>query len=122
MKVLLIDDEEDVRRIASLSLRRVGGMEVVEAAGGEPGIVAAETERPDVILLDVLMPGLDGPETLARLKASRAEVARVPVVFLTAATEPDEVGRLRSLGAAGVLAKPFDPMTLPARLRETLGG
>lgn len=121
MKVLLIDDEEDVRRIASLSLRRVGGMEVVEAAGGEPGIAAAEAERPDVILLDVLMPGLDGPQTLARLRASQTGVARVPVVFLTAATEPDEVGRLRSLGAAGVLAKPFDPMTLPARLRETLG-
>ena len=120
MKVLLIDDEEDVRRIASLSLRKVGRMEVVEATGGEEGIEAALRERPDVILLDVLMPRLDGPATLSRLKASASAVASVPVVFLTGGASPREAEALLALGAAGVLAKPFDPMTLPARLLEAL--
>jgi len=121
MKVLLIDDEEDIRRIASLSLRKLGGMEVVEAKSGEEGVEAALRERPDAILLDVLMPGLDGPATLSRLKDPSSAAAAVPVVFLTAGATPREAEALCALGAAGVLGKPFDPMKLPSRLLEVLG-
>jgi two-component system OmpR family response regulator len=120
VKVLIIDDEDDIRRIARLSLSRVGGMEVRDASSGPDGVRKAMEEVPDVILLDVMMPGLDGPRTLSAL-LSRPETAKIPVVFLTAKALPSELERLKSLGAAGVLTKPFDPMTLPARLREILG-
>lgn len=120
MKVLLIDDEPDIRRVARLGLSRVGGMEVIEASTGAEGLVKAREERPDAVLLDVMMPGLDGPSTLARLREDPA-TAGVPVVFLTAKAIGAEVDRLRALGAAGVLTKPFDPMTLARDLRAVLG-
>jgi CheY-like chemotaxis protein len=121
MKVLLIEDEDDIRRIARLSLTRVGGMEVVDAASGVEGVRRAEEERPDAILLDVMMPGLDGPSTLAALR-SNPNTAGIPVVFLTAKAMPTEMTRLRDLGARGVLTKPFDPVTLPAQLKAALEG
>jgi len=118
VKVLVIDDEPDIRRIARLGLTKVGKMDVVEASNGTEGL--ARAERPDAILLDVMMPGLDGPSTLARLRED-PDTAAVPVVFLTAKAIAAEVDRLRSLGAAGVLTKPFDPMTLARELRAALG-
>jgi len=120
VKVLVIDDEPDIRRIARLGLTKVGKMDVVEAANGAEGLARAKAERPDAILLDVMMPGLDGPSTLARLRED-PDTAAVPVVFLTAKAIAAEVDRLRSLGAAGVLTKPFDPMTLARELRAALG-
>jgi two-component system OmpR family response regulator len=120
VKVLIIDDEPDIRRIARLGLARVGGMEVVDAASGADGLVRARADKPDAILLDVMMPGLDGPSTLARLRED-PETASVPVVFLTAKAIASEVERLKSLGAAGVLTKPFDPMTLARDLKAALG-
>ncbi len=120
MKVLVIDDEPDIRRIARLGLSKVGKMDVVEAANGIEGLARAKADHPDAILLDVMMPGLDGPSTLARLRED-PETAAVPVVFLTAKAIAAEVDRLRSLGAAGVLTKPFDPMTLARELRAALG-
>jgi two-component system OmpR family response regulator len=120
MKVLLIDDEPDIRRVARLGLTRVGGMEVIEASSGAEGLVKAREERPDAVLLDVMMPGLDGPSTLARLREDPA-TAGMPVVFLTAKAIAAEVDRLKALGAAGVLTKPFDPMTLARDLRAALG-
>ena len=119
MKVLVIDDEPDIRKIAKLSLSRVGGMEVVEAAGGPDGVRLAEAERPDAILLDVMMPGMDGPATLALLKAGEA-TSRIPVVFLTAKAMSSELERLKALGAVAVLTKPFDPMKLPQELKAAL--
>jgi CheY-like chemotaxis protein len=121
VKVLLIDDEDDIRRVARLSLSRVGKMEVTEAASGLEGVRRAESDGPDVILLDVMMPGLDGPSTLSALRSS-PRTASIPVVFLTAKAMPAEVERLRSLGALGVLIKPFDPMALPAQLTALLEG
>ena len=121
MKILLIDDEDDIRKIARLSLARVGKMEVVDAGSGLEGVRRAEEERPDAILLDVMMPGLDGPSTLAALR-SNPKTAAIPVVFLTAKAMPAEVERLKGLGARGVLIKPFDPMTLPGQLRAALEG
>jgi len=120
VKVLVIDDEPDIRRIARLGLTKVGKMDVVEASNGTEGLARAKAERPDAILLDVMMPGLDGPSTLARLRED-PDTAAVPVVFLTAKAIAAEVDRLRSLGAAGVLTKPFDPMTLARELRAALG-
>jgi CheY-like chemotaxis protein len=120
VKVLVIDDEPDIRRIARLGLTKVGKMEVVEATNGIEGLARAKSDRPDAILLDVMMPGLDGPSTLARLRED-PETAAVPVVFLTAKAMDAEIERLRGLGAAGVLTKPFDPMTLARELRAALG-
>ena len=120
MKVLIIDDEDDIRRIARLSLVRVGGLDVIDARDGPTGVALAESDQPDVVLLDVMMPGLDGPATLAALRASE-KTASIPVVFLTAKAMPDEIARLYGLGVRGVLQKPFDPMTLPAQLKAALG-
>ena len=111
MKVLIVDDEPDIRRIARLGLTRVGGMEVVEATSGAEALVKAKEEHPDAVLLDVMMPGLDGPSTLASLREDPA-TAGIPVVFLTAKAIASEVDRLKSLGAAGVLdqaLRPHDP-------------
>ncbi len=124
MKVLIVDDEPDIRpdirRIAKLGLSRVGGMEVVEAANGAEALVRAKEDKPDAVLLDVMMPGLDGPSTLARLREDPA-TSGIPVVFLTAKAIAAELERLKVLGAAGVLTKPFDPMTLARELRAVLG-
>jgi two-component system OmpR family response regulator len=119
VKVLIIDDEADIRKIAKLSLTRVGGMQVVEAGSGPDGVRQAEAERPDAILLDVMMPGMDGPATLALLRAGEA-TGRIPVMFLTAKAMTSELDRLKALGAIAVLTKPFDPMTLPNEVKAAL--
>jgi two-component system, OmpR family, response regulator len=119
VKILIVDDEEDIRKIARLALGKVGSMDVVEAASGTEGVRKALEETPDAVLLDVMMPGLDGPSTLAALRSNPA-TASLPVVFLTAKAMPGEVERLKDLGARGVLTKPFDPMTLAAELRAIL--
>jgi len=119
MRILIIDDEADIRRIAHLALGRVGAMDVLEAPSGAEGLRKAEDNRPDAILLDVMMPGLDGPSTLAALRSNPA-TAGIPVIFLTAKAMLSELERLRGLGAAGVLTKPFDPMTLAGHVRAAL--
>ena len=121
MKVLIIDDEDDIRRIARLSLARVGGMDVIEASNRPDGGREAEAGLPDAILLDMMMPLMDGPATFEALKRSSL-AGGIPVVFLTAKAQPSEVERMRALGARGVLTKPFDPMTLPDLLRSALAG
>jgi CheY-like chemotaxis protein len=117
--VLIIDDDEDVRYVAHVSLGRVGGMTVIEAASGEEGVARARSEKPDFILLDMMMPGMDGAATFRALRAS-AQTDRIPVVFLTAKAMASEVQRLEDLGAKGVLRKPFDPMTLASEIRTIL--
>ena len=120
MKVLIVDDEVDIRRVARLSLTRLGGMEVLEAGSGTEAVEQARTGAPDAILLDVMMPGMDGPAVLLALRADPL-TERIPVVFLTAKAMTSEVERLQGLGAVGVLTKPFDPVTLPRDLRAVLG-
>ena len=115
MKVLIIDDDADIRFIAALSLGRVGGMEVIEASSGAEGVRRAHDEQPDLILLDMMMPMMDGSQTLAALRAQPA-TANTPVIFLTAKAVEAEVTRMKALGAAGVLIKPFDPRTLSAEV------
>ena len=117
-RLLLVDDEADIRRVAKLSLERVGGWEVVPAASSTEAVAAAEGGGFDAVLLDVMMPDVDGPATLERLRPILGP--HVPVVFLTAKVQPADVERLRGLGAAGVLAKPFDPMRLPDELAQVL--
>lgn len=119
MKVLIIDDEEDVRRIAYLSLVNVGQMEVEQASSGAEGIEKAASFQPDAILLDVMMPAMDGPSTLAQLKEAR-ETASIPVIFVTARAMHAEVETFKQLGATAVLTKPFNALTLPEDLKKAL--
>jgi two-component system OmpR family response regulator len=120
-RVLLVEDEDGLRALEQLSLERVGGLQVVAVDSGSAALAAvAEEPSFDAILLDVMMPGLDGPATLSRLRTTET-AAEVPVVFLTASSQPADYERLVALGAAGLIAKPFDPMRLPAELGELLG-
>ena len=119
MRVLVVDDEEDVRYVARLSLDRVGGMEVVEASSGEEGIALARKDQPDVILLDMMMPGMDGAMTFLELQAC-ADTAEIPIVFITARSMTAEARRMTSLGARGVITKPFDPLKLANELTAIL--
>jgi CheY-like chemotaxis protein len=120
MRVLIIDDEEDIRTIARLCLGRVGGMEVIDASNGMDGITLASEHRPDVILLDVMLPTMDGPATFRELQKN-PDTASIPVIFLTAKAMASELEKLQATGVAGVLTKPFDPMALPAQVRAILG-
>jgi two-component system OmpR family response regulator len=120
-KILMVDDEPHIRRVAELSLNRVGKWTVVLAASGPDALAAAERERPDLILLDVMMPGMDGPTTLSALQA-HASLADIPVIFMTAKVQEREIARYLGLGAAGVICKPFDPMTLPDQIRRIFAG
>ncbi|MCA9651345.1 MAG: response regulator [Myxococcales bacterium] len=118
--VLLVDDDEDIRVIGEMALRDVGGLQVVLAASGEQALEVAARERPDVILLDVMMPHMDGPTTFRRLREQEASSA-IPVVFVTAKVQRQEIQRYLDLGAIGVIAKPFDPMALADELRAIAG-
>jgi two-component system, OmpR family, response regulator len=119
-RVLLVDDEDDIREIARLSLERLGGWTVVTASSGDEAVELATREAPfTVVLLDVMMPGSDGPATLQQLRSGPLN-AQTPVVFLTAKVQPADRRRLHELGAAGVIAKPFDPMLLSQQLRTIL--
>jgi two-component system OmpR family response regulator len=119
-RLLLVDDAPDIRAIACMSLERVGGWTVVPVASGEEALEMARGDAPfDAVLLDVMMPGMDGPATLAGLRAGGLG-ANVPVVFLTARTQSADRERLSALGAAGVIAKPFDPLTLPEQLERLI--
>ncbi|MHB8669219.1 MAG: response regulator [Acidimicrobiales bacterium] len=118
-RVLVIDDDPVIRAIARACLQG-GGIEVTEAATAEQGLQSAQEDLPDAVLLDCVLPDLDGPtayETLLGQPATR----QIPVVFLTALRRAEEQAELHSLGAAGVLTKPFDPTTLAAELRAILG-
>jgi CheY-like chemotaxis protein len=120
-KVMIVDDDEDIRLICEIAIRRIGKWDVVAAASGEEALALARSERPDVILLDVMMPGIDGPTTLARLR-DQPETRKVPVVFLTAKAQQREVDRYLRLGAAGVICKPFDVIKLADEIRAIVDG
>ena len=119
-KVLLVDDEADIRVIAEISLSAIGGWQVVQAASGPEALALAACEQPDLILLDVMMPGMDGPTTLERLR-ERQPAGLPPVIFMTAKVQKAEVDRLLGLGVTGLIAKPFDPMALPDEIHRILG-
>jgi CheY-like chemotaxis protein len=117
--ILLVDDEDDIREVAGISLETVGGWRVSSASCGTEGIAKAIAERPDAILLDVMMPGIDGPTTFRRLQEDPA-TREIPVILLTAKAQGAELRHFEALGVAGVLTKPFDPMGLSERVAEVL--
>ena len=117
--VLVVDDDGDLRQVLRLALSEMSGVHVVEAASGEEALRIAERLLPDAILLDVKMPGMGGPATMAALRASPA-TRHVPVLFLTANPEPVDVEKLRAMGAVTVLTKPFRPAHLVTELRKAL--
>jgi CheY-like chemotaxis protein/HPt (histidine-containing phosphotransfer) domain-containing protein len=119
-RLLLVDDDAAIRAIARISLERVGNWAVVEAGSGQAALQAARAHPCDAILLDVMMGGIDGPTTLKLLRED-PRLADVPTIFLTAKVRAGEPERLRALGAAGVIAKPFDPMMLATEVERILG-
>ncbi len=109
--ILCIDDEPDIREVVELCLGLAGNLEVRTCDSGERALDLMARNRPDLVLLDVMMPGLDGPATLARLRADPL-LRSIPVIFMTAKAMPQEVERFLSLGAVAVIPKPFDPLQL----------
>ena len=119
-RILIVDDDDAIREVAQTSLELVGGWQVDCASSGADALSIARQNQPDAILLDVMMPAMDGPTTFGRLQAD-PRTRSIPVVLLTAKVQGSERRRWESLGVAGVLAKPFDPMTLPKEVAELLG-
>ena len=119
-KVLIIDDEDDIREVAALSLESVAGWEVVTANSGSLGLARAVEYQPDAILLDVMMPGMDGPTTFRELRKNPA-TAKIPVLLLTAKVQSSDQRRFADLGVEAVLFKPFDPLTLSTQIAGVLG-
>ncbi len=120
-RLLLIDDDDDIRDVAAMALEEVGGFEVQAASGGMAGLELARDHAFDVIILDLMMPQLDGVATFERLKSDPATAA-IPVIFMTATARSGEHDKLRALGAAGVIGKPFDPFQLPKIITSMLIG
>jgi CheY-like chemotaxis protein len=118
-RALVIDDEEDMRELARVFLELDGEFDVRVAVSGKEGIDLARRELPDVILLDYMMPGMDGPATMKELSRDAA-TASIPVIFLTAKSQPDVEQTLRQLGARDVIAKPFDPVALAGKIAAAL--
>ena len=118
MKLLYVEDEADIREIAEFALEDEG-FDIVFCASGEQAVEKASDFQPEVILLDVMMPGMDGPTTLKNLRTIPG-LETTPVIFLTAKVQPNEIKDFIALGAIDVIPKPFDPMTLAEKIRETL--
>ncbi len=118
-RILIVDDDADVRSVTDLAARHIGKWDTVLAASGEEALEKARSEKPDLILLDVMMPGTDGPTTLARLQED-PQTAAIPVIFLTAKAQRHEVQRYMALGARGVIVKPFEVKELPGEIIRIL--
>ena len=116
-RILLVDDEAEIRTIARIALERVGHFEVRDFGSAEEALSAAARIRPDLVLLDVMMPGIDGLQALARLRRIPV-TAGTPVIFMTARLQPAEEASYEALGAIGVISKPFAPMTLADEVRR----
>lgn len=119
-KVLIVDDEDDIREVAALSLESVAGWQVVTASSGAEAIRRAQEEKPDAILLDVMMPVMDGPTTFRQMQAN-PELATIPVLLLTAKVQASDQRAFADLGVRAVLSKPFDPMQLASKIAFVLG-
>jgi CheY-like chemotaxis protein len=119
MRVLFVDDDADIRRVARVALSVVGGIDVTVVGSASEAIQLAQVDPPTLILMDVMMPHLDGVAALAILRADPT-LRHIPVVFLTARVQPGEVEEYLAQGAAGVIHKPFDPMSLAGEVRRFL--
>lgn len=114
-RILYVEDEADIRTVARLALETVGGFTLEVCASGSEAIRRAADFQPQLMLLDVMMPVMDGPATLGTLR-DLPGLVDTPVIFMTAKVQPDEVARYLALGAVAVIAKPFDPMTLASQI------
>lgn len=119
-RILIIDDEEDIRQVAALSLETVANWDVIIASSGANGILRAQQEKPEAILLDVMMPGMDGPTTFRELQ-KYPETAKIPVILLTAKVQAADQKKFADIGVKAVLFKPFDPLTLAQQISDALG-
>ncbi|HEY4134010.1 MAG TPA: response regulator [Alphaproteobacteria bacterium] len=115
-RILYVEDEPDIRAVAKLALEAVGGFTIEACSSGQEALAKCAGFGPELILLDVMMPGMDGPSTFAALRAT-AEGQAVPIAFMTAKVQPSEITRYTDMGAIGVISKPFDPMTLADTVR-----
>jgi len=116
-KILHVEDEPDIREIALLALETVGGFSVESCGSGDEALEKAPGFMPDLFLMDIMMPGMDGPATLVELR-KMPEFADTPVIFMTAKAQAQEVVRFKELGAIDVITKPFDPMTLSDQIKK----
>ena len=116
-KILYVEDKADIQTVAKLAFRSVGGFEVMICGSGAEALEQAPKFKPDIFLLDVMMPGMDGPDTLVALLKTEG-LENTPAIFLTAKALPAEVERYKSLGALDVIPKPFDPMTLADQVKD----
>jgi CheY-like chemotaxis protein len=119
-RILIIDDEDDIREVAALSLEATAGWEILTANSGAKGIEVAVAQQPDAILMDVMMPEVDGPTTFRNMQQNPA-ISNIPVLLLTAKVQGVDQRRFAGLGVAAVLFKPFDPLTLADQISEVLG-
>jgi CheY-like chemotaxis protein len=119
-QLLIIDDEDDIREVAALSLEATVDWKILTASSGREGLATAIAQRPDAILMDVMMPEWDGPTTFKHMQQNPI-TAGIPVVLLTAKVQGVDQRRFAGLGVAAVLFKPFDPLTLGAQIAQVLG-
>lgn len=120
IKLLHVEDDADIREIAKLSLELSGDFDVVQCASGPDALIKVRDFTPDVMLLDMMMPGMTGKETLAHMR-QLPELAKTPAVFMTARAQAAELNELRAIGAAEVISKPFDPMSLGEQIKGAMG-
>lgn len=116
-KVLYVEDEPDIQEVALMSLGLAEELVIEPCSSGQEALDKVAAFQPDLILLDVMMPDMDGPTTLGRLR-ELPDARHVPIVFMTAKVQRDEVDRFLALGAAGIIPKPFDPMTLADQVKN----
>jgi CheY-like chemotaxis protein len=116
-RIMMVEDEPDIQTIARLALETVGGLIVEICSSGSQALAAVSVWKPDLILLDVMMPDMDGPTTFQKLK-TLPETSSIPVIFMTAKVQPKEIESYKALGAIDVIAKPFDPMTLADTIKS----
>ncbi len=119
IKILHVEDDADIRDIAELALSMTGEFHVVQCSCGEDALVEIERFQPDVLLLDLMMPGMTGPQTLDRMRQIPS-LANVPAVFMTARAQNSDIEGLREQGAAAVICKPFDPLSLGAQIKAVM--
>ncbi len=119
-RVLVVDDEDDIRDVVQLSLEATAGWQVLTACSGREGVTKARAEQPDAILLDVMMPEMDGIGTYRELQADPS-TRNIPVIFLTAKVHSNDRRLYADLGVGGVISKPFDPLNLAGHVAEKLG-
>ena len=117
LKIMYVDDEADIRTIVQFALEDEEDFELRICASGQEALSTVGGYQPDLVLLDVMMPGMDGPTTLQRLH-EQPNLERLPIVFVTAKVQPQEVAHFKAIGAIDVIAKPFDPMSLADQVRD----